>query len=166
MDYQEFVLNGLLVDNSFTTRFQQPITIPKNAILEVKWINVQMSPAPGYLAKGYSALIDLSSTVQQSTTTDVGFERKILINIPPQNQADLSVDDPGALPATVSLTYEPYQSVVHYLRNNEMSINQFTIKMTDLQTQFPPNDTLENVSVYFCIKNGHPDPRSGEKTSY
>jgi len=52
---QNFVLKLDVSSNEARVAFQQPITIPKNAILEVKWINVQLSPAAGYLAKGYSA---------------------------------------------------------------------------------------------------------------
>jgi len=137
MDYQEFVLTGNLVDGNLTQLFKQPITIPKNAIVEVKWVQIGgFSFTTGYKSRGYTVHIDLPISVQQTDITDVGFERKVLINIPPLNYADADADDPGGgLPAQGQILYEPHNPVIHYLRNNECQINQFTIKVRDIDDQ-------------------------------
>lgn len=168
MDYQEFVITGNLVDGNLTQLFKQPITIPKNAICEVKWVQLGgFSFTTGYKSRGYTIHIDLPITVQQTDVSDVGFERKVLLNIPPLNYADASADDPGGgIPAQGQILYEPHNPVVHYLRNNECQINQFTFKVRDLDQQTAQIDDPTNFRAYFCIKNGHADPRTGEKSAY
>jgi len=151
-NYQEFTIAGVMVDNLLKVRFKQPIFIPSNASIEVRMISYDFNPSAGYLNRGHSFSLDLPIKVQQTTTTDVGFERKILVSVPPAEQENLSVDDPAGIPATARRTYEPYTPIVHMLGNNEMSINEFTFKASDIYNQDPPTDDIDNMVCSFIIR--------------
>jgi hypothetical protein len=151
--YREYFVQGLYTDNSLQVRFEQPIVIPRNAKIEVRMITYSFTPTTGYLNRGHTFEIDLPIKVQQTDGgDDKGFERKILANVPPAEQTDLDTTDPGVLPATARRTYEPYQPILHLLNNNEMSINEFSIKASDLFNQDPPTDEIEDASIYFVIR--------------
>tara|TARA_R100000951_G_C2650900_1_gene184321 strand:+ start:3522 stop:3989 length:468 start_codon:yes stop_codon:yes gene_type:complete len=150
--YKEYFIQGSFTDNRLQVRFEQPISIPRNAKIELKMITYDFSPSTGYLNRGHSFSIDLPIKLNQvNGGTDRGFERKILVNVPPSEPPNLDTTD-GLLPTTARRTYEPYQSIIHHLNNNEMSINEFSIIVSDMFSIAPPTDDIDTASIYFVIR--------------
>ena len=115
-------------------------------------ITYDFTPTTGYLNRGHSISIDLPIKLNQvNGGTDRGFERKILVNVPPSEQPGLDTTD-GVMPAIARRTYEPYQPIIHHLNNNEMSINEFSIIVSDMFSMAPPTDNIGNASIYFVIR--------------
>ena len=162
MEKQDFCIRGNLAleaNGELRVAFKEPITIPQNAQVVVYWGSVEFTPGIGYLNRGFSILADLPLATAQNLSniagTDPVYTRKILLNMPPQNQIDYDADDPVSLPATGVYTYEPYTPVVHLLENQQQQINSITLKVVDLEGQNYDETSygsFNKVSVAFCIK--------------
>lgn len=162
MEKQDFCIRGNLAieaNGEVRVAFKEPITIPQNAQVVVYWGSVEFTAGVGYLNRGFSILADLPLATAQNLTNNAGtdpvYTRKILLNMPPQNQSELDADDPAALPAVGVYTYEPYTPVVHLLENQQQQINSITLKVVDLDGQNYDETAygaFNKVSVAFCIK--------------
>jgi len=162
MEKQDFCIRGNLAleaNGEYRVVFKEPIKVPKDAQVVVYWGSVEFTPGISYLNRGFSILADLPLATAQNNIgingTDPAYNRKILLNMPPQNQIDYDADDPTSLPATGVYTYEPYTPVVHLLENQEQSINSITLKVVDLEGQNYDEvayGSFDKVSVAFCIK--------------
>ena len=158
---QEFCLTAqyLASDNGQAQFvFDEPITIKANSKIKVYWANIlQDTPQSGYLTRGYTIYVNLPTYTMQNTTNQdtTAFKKSVFLNIPPQNQADQDADDPGALPALISTTYEPFNPRELDMKNQEQQITSLTFQVVDLYTG-EPNPTgvgfASRLTIAFCIE--------------
>ena len=161
-DKQDFCLTAQLLEadnGNFQFVFDDPITIKPNSMIRVYWANVlQDTPQTGYLANGYTIFVNLPTyTLQNQTSQDnTAYKKSVFLNIPPQTQANLSADDPGGgIPTLISTTYEPYNTRVLKMKNQQQQITSFDFQIVDLVSQEPNRAGVgraSQVSIAFCIE--------------
>lgn len=165
-----FTLKATVAENQARVFFKQPISIPKNAEINVYWATISYSPSADYLTEGVEIYTDLpikhyTNYLTAETTTGLnqgGASYPILLSIPPQTQADLNADDPATLPTLALLTYEPHLPVKHDMENQEQQINSINFWFHDLVNERRPNNPIEELIVSFCIKTCECDKKKNE----
>jgi len=86
--------------------------------------------------EGYSIFIDLPCNNYKNVSDKLngGFRKSVIANIPsPFASTDIvSADNSNS---KIVATYEPFQSKLSVLKNNEMSVNSFKITIVDMKTE-------------------------------
>jgi len=156
-NYRHFNLNANIGNDRFRVVFKQPLTLKANSVIEVKAVSIYWTAAAGYRSLPFAVLTDLPiNTFFAKVSTNAGniteaVENKVLIHIPANQNDDVTGDDPAAgLPTIALRTYEPFQEVVHYMDNNELSINAINFSIVNGETLEPAAHILE-ASLSFCI---------------
>jgi len=103
-------------------------------------------------SKNYSIFINLPTNnfknVKQKR--DGGFKKSILANIPVPFTSGFNQEQTGTDAGSVTSTYIPYNPIVSFLKNNEISTNIISIKIVDMMTEEPATEINRSI-VNFTI---------------
>ncbi len=102
----------------------------------------------------YSIFTDLplSNYKNVNETTDAGFRKAILANIPtPFNSNDKLIDPTDGDVAEVISVYEPHLPVISEMKNNPIRVNNLKIKIVDMDTEQLATDILSS-KINFTIE--------------
>ena len=103
-------------------------------------------------SKNYSIFINLPTNnfknVKQKR--DGGFKKSILANIPVPFTSGFNQEQQGTDAGAVTSTYIPYNPIVSFLKNNEISTNIISIKIVDMLTEEPATEIIRSI-VNFTI---------------
>ena len=102
----------------------------------------------------YSIFTDLplSNYKNVNETTDAGFRKAILTNIPtPFNSNDKLIDPTDGDVAEVISVYEPHLTVVSEMKNNPIRVNNLKIKIVDMETEQLATDIIAS-KINFTIE--------------
>jgi len=165
-----FTLKTVVSENQARVYFKQPITIPRDAEVNVYWATISYAPQADYLTEGVEIYTDLpikhysNYITAELTTGDIqaGASYPILLAIPPQTQAQLDADDPSSLPTVALQTYEPKVPVKHDMKNQEQQINSINFWFHDLINERRPVSAIEEMVISFCIKTCECDKKKNE----
>lgn len=154
---QTFTLNSPTGKNDWTIQFKKHLTIPAKAKLQVNFIQVRLSPGAGYLETPYALLTDLP--INTFFSSDVGaklnktVENNLMVYVPIQKQAELSLDDPLSLPTNAGFTYEPHVPLIHEIQGSgDIELNSMHFRFVDGDDLVPyPEGELVDITISFTI---------------
>lgn len=154
-----FYLCGVNNSNNLRVVFKQPLLIHKNATVEVKAVVVEYTPGGAtYRTDSLAILTDLPIKSFHSKSTAItgdAVEDRIICFVPPAQNDDVSGDAPAfGAPAVAMRSYEPVQTVMHNMENNELSINAINFQVLDGNSLVPKANTLK-FKISFCIEHEH-----------
>lgn len=102
----------------------------------------------------YSIYTDLplNNYKNVNETTDAGFRKAILANVPtPFNSNDKLIDPSDGDVAEVISVYEPHQPVISEMKNNPIRVNNLKIKIVDMDTEQLASDIIAS-KINFTIE--------------
>jgi len=140
-----FTLNSPTGQHEDTIVFKQPLLLNANTTVTINSAVISWTPLAGYKEDAFIILTDLPIKTFHSKAfpgqRGSAVEDRVMVFIPPNQDADSNADDPGAgIPAVALRSYEPVQPVVHTMLNNELSINAINFQVVDALSLQPRTD--------------------------
>jgi hypothetical protein len=137
------------------------LTAPNNGIIRNLYPNGDIQTAVtldtrldlNWKAKNYSIFINLPCNNYKNIEEkrDGGFKKSILANIPSPFTTGNVVAQAGFDVGQVISIYQPYQPITSDLKNNQLQMNSFRIKIVDMLTEEPAthiNRSIINFTVH------------------
>lgn len=137
------------------------LTAPNNGIIRNLYPNGDIDTAItldtkldlNWRAKNYSIFINLPCNNYKNIEEkrDGGFKKSILANIPSPFTTGVVVAQAGYDVGQVISIYQPYQPITSSLKNNQLQMNSFRIKIVDMLTEEPAkhiNRSIINFTIH------------------
>lgn len=103
-------------------------------------------------SRSYSLMLNglpIKNYKNKSEASDGGFAKTILANLPAPFSTGTNIDNSTTFGNRITI-YEPHQTIISDLVNNEISVNSFDIKIINMDTEEPATE-LTNSAINFTI---------------
>lgn len=103
-------------------------------------------------SRSYSVLLNglpIKNYKNKEEASDGGFAKTILANLPAPFSTGTNIDNSVTLGNRITI-YEPHQTIVSDLLNNEIAVNSFDVKIINMETEEPATE-LTKSAINFTI---------------
>lgn len=154
-----FNLNSPIGTHEHTIVFKQPLSIAMNTNVIINSVVIEWAPLTGYKEDSFCIITDLPIKTFHSKGFEgqrgSAAEDRVMVFVPPNQDADSSADDPPfGIPTTALRSYEPVQPIVHTMLNNALSLNAINFQVVDAISLQPRTD-VNYFSVNFTLEHQH-----------
>ena len=149
-DYQIDVSDNLVTALGMSQNGIYPNLFPNGCQDATNFIDLKLDI--NWRSKNYSVFINLPTNNYKNVKQkrDGGFKKSILANIPVPFTSGFNQEQTGTDAGSVTSTYIPYNPIVSFLKNNEISTNIISIKIVDMLTEEPATEIKRSI-VNFTI---------------
>ena len=103
-------------------------------------------------SRSYSVLLNglpIKNYKNKEEASDGGFAKTILANLPAPFSTGTNIDNSVTLGNRITI-YEPHQTIISDLLNNEIAVNSFDVKIINMETEEPATE-LTKSAINFTI---------------